>query len=476
MVYNEVSIRRNFRMFTLKELLTIEHIGVRNIEKATKLRVKGVAIDSRKIQKGDVFIALRGEIFDGHDFVASAFEKGAVCAIVDNKWKETNKSLPIIVVPDTTRALGELGKYHRRKFQIPVIAVTGSSGKTTTKEMISSVLGTTYNVLYTEGNLNNHIGVPLTLFRLKKNNQVAVIEMGMNHANEISYLCKIVEPTYGIITNVGKAHLEFFKSVKSIAEAKGELFSWLGSTKKNIGFVNMDDELVVSQAKKLRSKVTFSERSKHANVFGNLNQVDKKGCPQFSISNSNWKKPIEVTLKSPGVHNILNALGAVAVGTTFGVTPADIKAGLEKFKSVKGRMEVVTSNGVTILNDTYNANPESMVSALKTVSSMECKGKRIVVLGDMFELGKSALSEHKKIGSILRSFKCDVLVTVGNLAQNIHDKAKVKTKVHYAGREALTKYLKEIVQKGDLVLVKGSHGMKMNEIVQSLLQGLEVKR
>ncbi len=462
-------------MFTLEELLTLEHIAVKNITNSTKLRINGVAIDSRKIQNGDVFIALRGEIFDGHDFIASAFEKGAVFAIVDSVWQGTNNSLPMIVVQDTTRALGELAHYHRRKFQIPVIAVTGSSGKTTTKQMISSVLGTTYRVLATEGNLNNHIGVPLTLFRLKKKHQVAVIEMGMNHAKEIQYLCEIAEPTHGIITNVGKAHLEYFKSITKIADAKGELFDWLGSNKNTTGFVNLDDELVFSQAKKLKRKVTFSERSKRATVFGVLNQVDKKGCPQFSIYGFNGKKPMEVRLKSPGVHNTQNALGAAAVGATLGVSPDNIKEGLEKFSIVKGRMDVVTSKGVTIIDDTYNANPESMISALKTESLMECNGKRIVVLGDMFELGKNASTEHKKIGSALKNFKCDVLVTVGTMAECIHEKANVKVKVHYTGREAVAMYLKEIVQRGDLVLVKGSHGMKMNEIVQLLVQGLEGK-
>ena len=463
-------------MFTLKEIQSIEHVAVEHIQAVGSRTIKRVTTDSRNVKPGDLFIALRGERFDGHEFVEDAFERGALCAIVEEHAEQKATQYPKIIVRDTTRALGELARLHRRKFSLPVIAVTGSSGKTTTKEMMYLILKSKYNVLCTQGNLNNHIGVPQTLFGLSKKHDLAVIEMGMNHAGEITHLCELAEPTHGVITNVGKAHLEFFSSIKRIAEAKGELFDWLGKRDDRRGFVNLDNELVVSQAKKLKKKTTYSEKTGKANVYGELEQVTKQGFPQFVLSADSWKKSVDIQLNVAGVHNVSNALAASAVGKEFGITPEKIKSGLEQFKPVHGRMEVVTVAGVTIVNDAYNANPESVHSALRTIASMDCTGRRIAVLGDMLELGTGAIGEHRKIGAALSKLRCDVLLTFGPLAKCIDEASTVNEKIHFSNREELTEYLKTMLLPDDIVLIKGSHGMNMSAIADSLIAELSPKK
>jgi UDP-N-acetylmuramoyl-tripeptide--D-alanyl-D-alanine ligase len=462
-------------MFTFRDMQAIDHVSVKNMDGLDQNRIKRVTTHSRMTKKGDVFVALRGERFDGNQFVAEAIERGAVCAVVDKTMRIFPTGFPTLVVRDTTKALGDLARLHRRKFTIPVIAITGSSGKTTTKEMIHKVLKSKYHVLCTEGNLNNHIGVPRTLFRLTKNHDLAVIEMGMNHAGEIQSLCSIAEPTHGVITNIGKAHLQFFRSINRIARAKGELFIWLGSSANRKGFVNLDDDLVVMQARTLKKKITFSEKDKKAQVQAKLIAVNKNGCPRFLLSARGWKNPVEIQLSIAGVHNVSNALAAAAIGNEFGISADEIKHGLEHFQPISGRMEVLHAHKLTILNDAYNANPESVLSALRTIASMDCLGRRIVVLGDMLELGKRAIEEHRKVGVELSKHRCDVLFTYGSLANCIHEVSGVPEKYHFARKEELITAIKNIVRKNDVVLVKGSHGMKMKEVVDALVD-LRIKQ
>ncbi|MBI3194157.1 MAG: UDP-N-acetylmuramoyl-tripeptide--D-alanyl-D-alanine ligase, partial [Ignavibacteriae bacterium] len=244
-------------MFTFDELLSLNHVAAGNLPKK-KVAIKNVTIDSRLVKKGDVFVAIKGERFDGHDFLSGVVKSGAACVIINERFPHSKFKFPYIAVNNTLHMFGQLARLHRRKFPIPVIAITGSSGKTTEKEMSHSILKTTYKVLCTQGNLNNHIGVPQTLFRLNEKHEVAIIEMGMNHAGEIQYLCEIAEPTHGLITNIGKAHIEFFRTVDKIAEAKGELFDWLSKDNRRIGFVNLDDVRIQTQARVLKRKVTYS--------------------------------------------------------------------------------------------------------------------------------------------------------------------------------------------------------------------------
>lgn len=456
------------------ELQHISHIEFRNVEKLKGAKIVGVSTDSRTVQEGDVFFALRGESFDGHKFLAAAFAKGCAAAVVESSANvEAVKTMPLLVVDDTTRALGELARYHRLKFAVPVIAIGGSNGKTTTKEMIAKVLSTRYHVLSTEGNLNNHIGVPHTLFKLKKKHQIAVVEIGTNHPGEIQYLCDIIQPTHGLITNVGREHLEFFKNLAGVAKEEAALFENLSERKSSIAFVNVDDKYVAAKSQKLKAKVTYSLSTKKASVYGRILETNQSGCVQLSFAAKSAKRETNVQLPIPGGHNALNALSAAAVGLTFKVPTTKIKTALEKLQPASKRMEILSINGITVYNDTYNANPDSMIAALRTLASAQVSGKRIAVLADMKELGVSSIDEHTRIGKEASSMPIEYLLTIGELAKHIHDAATLSFKVHYEQKSMLAEYLSELVSPGDAVLVKGSRGMKMEDVVIFLQERLK---
>jgi UDP-N-acetylmuramoyl-tripeptide--D-alanyl-D-alanine ligase len=427
---------------------------------------RGVSTDSRNVRKGELFIALRGEKFDGSKFADTAFEEGALCAIVDRSaGSKLLKEKPVIVVKNTTAALAKLANIHRRKFSIPVIAVAGSNGKTTTKEMIATVLATKYNVLSTQGNLNNHIGVPQTLFRLTKNHEIAVIEIGTNHPGELSFLCEILEPTHGIITNIGREHMEFFKTLAGVAKAEGELFTAL--SRSGLGYINADDKHIFALAKKPALRILYG--TAHADVKGKLLRMDASGCPEFSVKVRN-QTPFIVRLSVPGKHAMANALAASTVGTSFGVPAVNIQRSLKKFRAVGKRMEVTNVGGITILNDTYNANPDSVISALETLRLMDCRGRKIIILGDMLELGRVSKKEHRQIGKKIERMGFKYLLTFGVMAKYIYQGANLMSKHHYKQKKKLLAEVKEFVKRGDAVLVKGSRGMKMEEVVYELQQ------
>jgi len=451
---------------TVKDLFGIDHVGVYRLEELAEKRFPGVSIDSRTIQKGELFIALRGDKFDGHNFIRDVQKKGAAAAIVDSRFLFTKYTLPMLIVNDTVKALGQLANWYRRKFNLPLVAITGSSGKTMTKEMTKQVLSSEYRVLSTEGNLNNHIGVPMTLFRLRPTHDVAVIEMGMNHSGEIRNLCEIAEPTHGVITNVGKAHLEFFGSIRNIAKAKGELFDWLGKDRSRIGFVNVDDAYVVQQSKVLKKKIFYGFTSNRVDIQGQLLNVDEQGRATVRMRTS--KREIDVHLPVQGEHNASNALAAAAIGFHFGVSVAKIKSALQCIQPIKYRMETKVVSGITIINDAYNANPDSVASALKSLKAMKCLGKKIVVLGDMLELGKQSRKEHRAIGTLVRKFGFTELYTFGTHSKAMNGK-------HFESKEKLVKALMTRIQHGDIVLVKGSRGMKMEEVVEQLEAKLKKK-
>lgn len=460
---------------TVKDLLAIEHLQVHRPETLKEVTIHGVSTDSRTVRQGDLFFAIRGEIFDGHDFVSAAVEEGIACAIVDRRFDYSSTDLPLVIVEDTVKALGQLACRYRRKFDIPVVAITGSSGKTTTKEMVKSTLKYRYSVLGTEGNLNNHIGVPMTLFRLNRGHDLAVIEMGMNHEGEIANLCAVAEPTHGVITNIGKAHLGFFGSLDRIASAKGELFDWLALDRSRVGFVNADDRHVVAQSKKLKQKRTYGLSATGAQVRGKVLDDDRYGCPRFSIARSGSKRPLIVQSRIAGHRNVSNALAAAAIGFEFGVPGRDIKTALESFQPMENRMQIAAVGGVTILNDTYNANPESVASTLEAFQTMKCPGKKIVILGDMLELGEYAQEEHEKIAALINRLGFQCVLTYGATAACITEKLRCEVNLHYDQKNILSEYAAELVVPGDIVLVKGSRGMKMDDVVVFLLERLRRK-
>ena len=458
------------------EIIEIRNIRAIGFETASNDILTGVSTDSRTTQAGDVFFAVRGERYDGHDFITKAIGSGAAVVVVDRKWADANGTMlvsigvPRLVVEDTSIALGDLASHYRTKFDIPFIAIAGSNGKTTTKNMVSAVLGTKFKVLSTEGNLNNQIGVPQTLFRLSAEHEVAIVEIGTNHFGEIEYLSRILAPTHGVITNIGREHLEFFGSLEGVAKAESELLDSLRANKGTF-FLNKDDTHLTKRVGKSKGlkKITFGFRASATEFKGSILGFDEAGCVRLSVR-PRGKKPFEFRLNVPGEQNAKNALAASAIGSAMKVSTRNIIKALNGFSSAGKRSEVIRLNGLTILNDSYNANPDSVLAALKTLRSMKVKGRRIAVLGDMLELGKSAEREHQSIGKAMAQFRVDCLFTYGHFSKITNDAAKVKVKSHFADKVLLAEQVADFVSGGDALLVKGSRGMKMEEVVAHLEQ------
>ncbi len=400
-----------------------------------------IFINGRLSTPGSVFIAIKGENFDGHDFINQAIKKGAKLAIVSNKEKSLPyvKKIAIIKVDDTLKALQDIAGYHRRKFNIPVIGITGSSGKTTTKDILASILSQELKTLKSQENLNNEIGVPLTLLRLKKSDQAAVIEMAMQKTGELDLLAKIVNPSIVIITNIGEAHLEYLKSRKNVAKAKSEILNYLG--KDGTAILPADDKFVGFLKKRVPKKAKII-------LFG----IEK------IIKNEKYLKGIPL----PGRHNVYNCLAAIKAAKILKIKDSSIIKGIKKFKPSSKRMEFVRrKDGITIINDTYNANPTSMKAALLTLASLKAK-RRIALLGDMLELGKNSKKYHKEIGIFAKKLGIDLIISKGKLSKAI------KGQNHFEdGKEALS-HLKKIIRPGDLILIKGSRGMHLDNIVDNL--------
>lgn len=464
---------------TLNDILSINFLEIYNNNNLGNEPFNGISIDSRATKSGDLFFAIRGTNADGHKFMNDAILNGAAAIVVDKKYfSNATKKLfaaTIIVVENTTAALGELATVFRKKFQIPILAVAGSNGKTTTKDMIGKVLSEKFDTLVTEGNLNNHIGVPLTLFRLKRKHDVAVIEIGTNHFGEIEYLCKIVQPTHGLITNIGNEHLEFLKNIDGVAKEESELFKYLAARNKSVAFVNADDKRILKLSRTLAHSISFGSNKNSLDIICNNQTVNESGKYAINIFIKKTKKQFRVNLPIPGKHNIQNALAAFAVGIQFKVPPAKIVKALESFKPSNKRMETVSVNKVKIINDTYNANLDSMLSAIEVLKQMKSAGKKIIVLADMLELGKSSKQHHKLIGDAINKYfttPSTHLFTFGKMSQHINRTAKLKNKKHYTDKKSMSKDLLNIISAGDVVLVKGSRGMRMEEIVNSLTDKL----
>ena len=456
---------------TLKDLEKLTSVKIVNRQWAKGKKISGVSTDSRTVESGNIFFALRGEKFDGHQFMPDIAARGVFAVIVDSDWTKNNPDLIAklkncaAIVPDTTKALGELAALYRKKFSIPVVAVGGSNGKTTTKEMISAVLKTKYSVLSTEGNLNNHIGVPQMLFRLTPKDDVAVLELGTNHFGELKHLCSIANPTHALITNIGKEHLEFFGDEEGVSKEETVLFRSVRT--KGFAFINLDDDHLRKAGKKVTRSMTYSSGSSGDVRAANIRITDL-GQPVFDLVQKKKKEKYTIHLSVTGRHNISNALAAVAVGIKFKVPEKKILHALHGWTAANKRMEIISRNGITILNDTYNANPDSMLAALKSLQSIKAAGKKIVVLADMLELGEKAEHEHAKIGLAVSDLEFEYLLTFGPLSRFTHEASKLAFAEHFDSKEALIVSLKSQVAAGDAVLVKGSRGMKMEDVVTQL--------
>jgi UDP-N-acetylmuramoyl-tripeptide--D-alanyl-D-alanine ligase len=436
-----------------------------------RMDIKGVSIDSRNIQEGELFIALKGDRFDGHDFVPDAIRKGAWGALVERSVLESRFSLfgglrNILPVEDTLNAFQEMAGMHRRKFSIPFIGITGSNGKTTTKEMLAGILKQKGPVLKNEGNLNNHIGVPLTLMKLNGRHQAAVVEMGMSRTGEIALLARLLSPTVGVITNIGPAHLEFLGSLDKIADAKGELLDNLKSDATAV--LNADDQYFGKLKNKFSGRVVSFGINNPADVVGTEIRQDLR-YTDFTIASSGTAA--KVRLRAVGTHNIYNALAATAAAIAVGASIDSVKYGLDDFVSVVMRSEVREIQGRTVLADCYNANPASMDAAIRTVVSLALGRRSIAVLGDMLELGHSASEAHREVGRAAARSGVDMVITYGVLANDIgegaHEAGMPNNRIFKAATHAeAAELIKELSRPGDVVLIKGSRGMKMEKILE----------
>jgi len=430
-------------------------------------RITGVSTDTRTLQPGDLFVALTGESSDGHKFLADALGKGAVGVVVSRK---VEASCLTVRVDDTLVALGDLAGYYRSKFDPVMVGVTGSVGKTTTKEMIAAVVAAKGPVLKSAGNFNNEIGLPLTLLELSKKHATAVVEMAMRGSGQIEYLAKIAKPSIGVITNVHMSHIELLGSMDAIADAKGELLDYLPAD--GAAVLNADDAYFEYHKRRANCRVVSFGESPQADIRAVSAGLDAKGCCTFQVITP--RGSFDVRIPVPGEHNIKDALSAIAVGEIMGIDHEHIREALAKYTPPEKRSNVVpTRGGLVVIDDTYNAGPASVLSALKTLMMME-GGRKIAVLGDMLELGEHALNAHLEVGRAARECGVDMLVVVGQLAKVISRGAidaglPVGAVSEYDDSWQAARELPEKLRERDVVLVKGSRAMKMERVVEGLL-------
>lgn len=429
-----------------------------------------VTTDTRKINPGALFIALSGERFDGHDFLQQAVQQGASGVVVNKKYPAdclAGLEVTVIGVSDTLSAYQDLAEAHRNRFNIPVIAVTGSNGKTTTKDLIAAVLGAKLSVLKTQANFNNEIGLPLTLLELNSKHQVAVVEMGMRGFGQISSLTKIARPTIGVVTNVGETHMELLGSIANIAKAKQELVDAIEDSGTVI--LNSDNSYVKAMAAAAKGEIIFFGCSAEGNV--RASQICHKGA--YTYFTCTYQENSQVMrLPMVGQHNVENALAAIACGLALGLDFAEIQVGLENFTATKMRLQFDTVGAYTVINDAYNASPASMQAALNTLAEV-AEGRKIAVLGDMLELGTIAVKAHEQVGYLAAKAEVAAVVTVGELGAVIAQAAKqhgVATVVACTTHESAGQALEKILESGDTILFKGSRGMQMEKIIELLPQ------
>lgn len=412
-----------------------------------------VTIDTRKIESNSIFVAIKGERFDANTFAKEALEKGASYVIIDNADYFIDDRT--ILVDDSLETLQELAKFHRSFLKLPIIALTGSNGKTTTKELINVVLSKKYKTKATIGNLNNHIGVPLTLLSFTKETQIGIVEMGANHQKEIEFLCEIAKPDYGYITNFGKAHLEGFGGVEGVIKGKSEMYTYLKTNHQSV-FVNLDDEIQNHKTIDFK-RITFSQKDKNVNVF--IDDVVANPFVKIKVLGT------EINSHLIGLYNANNINAAITIGNHFEVPTVDIKAAIESYIPENNRSQLLTKGSNEIILDAYNANPSSMLVALENFIQLD-KANKFIVIGDMYELGEESLAEHKAIVDFLNTnsnFECHF---VGNhfFANSIQ-----KANFHfYPTFEDFAQYLSSVKLEQKTLLIKGSRGMALERTLEYL--------
>ena len=460
--------------WTAEQVLTAT--GGSQISGSADMAFAGIGIDSRTIDPDGLFVAIAGESHDGHRFVADVLDRGVKGVVVADDQvanlpmaRMAAAGMVCIAVTDTTRALHAMARFNRNRGNLKVLAITGSNGKTSTRMLMDQVISKTFSTLSTSGNLNNHIGLPLTLFRLTPGHQAAVLELGMNHAGEISRLGRICEPDVGVITNVGPAHLEGLGTIENVARAKGELLHTIrpGGT----AILNADDSRVAALAASVDRPVILFGSAGAAQVRADDVRLTEAGMA-FTLTTPSGCRP--VTLATPARVMVSNALAAAAAGVVMGVPLDLIQAGLEAFSPQAGRMGIrALGGGIRLVDDTYNANPDSMVAAIETLALMHRNRRTIAVLGDMLELGPQSADLHRHIGRAAGDARLDRLYVAGNFAAAVADGAMDRQmtadRIFCGTKAAIIEQLSHELQAGDLILVKGSRGMAMEAVVEAIV-------
>ena len=426
---------------------------------------EGVVIDSRQVGKNYIFVAIKGERVDGHDFVRDVFEKDALAMIAE---RELDTDRPYILVESSLEALKKLAAYYREGLDTKIVGITGSVGKTSTKEFISSVIGQKYKVLKTEGNFNNEIGVPLTLFKIRDFHEVAVIEMGISDFGEMHRLSYMVRPDICVMTNIGLCHLENLGSRDGILKAKSEIFDF--ASRDAVAVLNMDDDKLYSVKEVKNRKPVYYGMNRNADVYAESVEANGIYGTKAVIFLKKEDKKIEVKIPLPGKHMVYNAMAAATVGEILGLGAEEIRQGIENIQSVGGRLHIIETEKYTIIDDCYNANPVSVRSSLDVLNNAE--ERKVAILGDMFELGADEKKLHYQLGEYFKEKQIDMAVLAGELSKNtyqgIRDSGAATQVYYYKTLEDLLEYLDIMVQEKDVILVKASHSMHFEKIVEKL--------
>ena len=426
------------------------------------LKYPKVATDTRKLQSGDLFFALKGGNFNGNAFAAKALEAGASYAIIDEVEYQTDERC--LLVDDVLTALQDLARYHRkRRLQCAIIGITGSNGKTTTKELVTAVLSAAYRTQATAGNFNNHIGVPLTLLSFPLDLEMGVVEMGANHHDEINFLCSIAHPHFGIITNIGKAHLEGFGSIEGVARAKGELFEYLEGAQGR-AFLNMNDRRIADMGYYLQKASTYGS-NKFAKTYGKVVSADPtltvRWFPRKKQKTDPNIPPIDIKTQLVGAYNLDNVLAAIAIGTHLKVPPQKIREAIENYCPTNNRSQTMQRGSNTFILDAYNANPSSMTAALQNFAKLKATSK-VVVLGDMLELGEYSQDEHQKMVDLLQTMDLQVAVLVGN---EFGKAQRPSNFYHFDTSTQAAKWFEQQKFSDTHFLIKGSRGIKLEKVL-----------
>lgn len=453
---------KNMTLAKIAQVVSGELVLPENAENLKDCEIQGAVNDNRKVEKDFLFIPMVGARVDGHDFIEDAFEKGALASLSERPLE--NCSGPYIIVKDTKLALKQIATAYRMELDIPVIGVIGSVGKTSTKEMLTSVLETRFSVLKTEGNFNNEIGLPLTICRIKPEHEIAVVEMGISDFGEMHRLGDIAKPDMVVMTNIGQCHLEFLKTRDGILKAKTEVFEHM--PKNGVVVLNGDDDKLINADTLGLKKIFYGMNGQEVNA----SNVTAEGMTATKTSISVDGDTFEVTIPLPGAHNVMNALAATAVGKEVGLTVAEIKRGLENAGTIAGRNNVIIVRDITIIDDCYNANPVSMKASIDVLG--KAPGRTIAVLGDMGELGMDERQLHFEIGQSLEDNHIGYVFTVGDLSEEINKSLSQKNSScmahHYTDVETMLEDLIPIIRGGDTILVKASHFMNFSSVVEAI--------